>query len=274
MTYLKCHRYLLIESIESIKNFTDPYANCSPAFHLAGLGLGSGEYLSARGMGSLSELHHAAVAAAAAAAAGSLASTDFHFSLDGNGRLNSPGGGRTGSLRASMSRKRALSASPYSDSFDINSMIRFSPNSLVTLMNGSRTSSTASGSYGHLSAGAISPMAHAHSAMAPHLQQLQAHLLRASAGLLHPAMTQQQAAAAAAAAAAANYSMGHAASAALGLTEVCGNSKELTLACASQASTPTSTIISATPDEGVHKAIGSGSNKVSLALVTDHGAII
>lgn len=49
-------------------------------------------------------------------------------------------------------RKRALSASPYSDMFDINSMIRFSPNSLVSFMNGSRSSS-ASGSYGHLSAG-------------------------------------------------------------------------------------------------------------------------
>ena len=51
-------------------------------------------------------------------------------------------------------RKRALSASPYSDMFDINSMIRFSPNSLVSFMNGSRSSS-ASGSYGHLSAGKL-----------------------------------------------------------------------------------------------------------------------
>ncbi|XP_043071814.1 transcriptional activator cubitus interruptus [Drosophila grimshawi] len=221
-------------------SYHDPYANCSPAFHLAGLGLGSGEYLSARGMGSLNELHHAAVAAAAAAAAGSLASTDFHFSLDGNGRLSSPrAGGAGGSMRASVSRKRALSSSPYSDSFDINSMIRFSPNSLAaTLMNGgSRGSSAASGSYGHLAA---SPIAHAHSAMAPHLQQLQAHLLRASAGLLHP-MTPQQAAAAA------TYSMSHVASAAaLGLTDVALKSKELAdgLANVSQASTPTSTLIS------------------------------
>lgn len=50
-------------------------------------------------------------------------------------------------------RKRALSNSPYlSDSLDLSSMIRFSPNSLVSYMNGSRSSS-ASGSYGHLSAG-------------------------------------------------------------------------------------------------------------------------
>ena len=49
-------------------------------------------------------------------------------------------------------RKRAHSASPYSDLFDLNLMIRFSPNSLVSFMNGSRSSS-ASGSYGHLSAG-------------------------------------------------------------------------------------------------------------------------
>ena len=46
-------------------------------------------------------------------------------------------------------RKRALSASPYSD-LDLNTMIRYSPTSL--LLTGSRSSST-SGSYGHLSAG-------------------------------------------------------------------------------------------------------------------------
>lgn len=68
-------------------------------------------------------------------------------------------GARFGSPRASVNRqqgrKRALSCSPYSDSFDLNSMIRFSPNSLVSLVNGSRGSSapSASGSYGHLSAG-------------------------------------------------------------------------------------------------------------------------
>ncbi|KAH8403955.1 hypothetical protein KR215_006910, partial [Drosophila sulfurigaster] len=223
-------------------SYHDPYANCSPAFHLAGLGLGSGDYLGSRGgMGSLSDLHHAAVAAAAAAAAGSLASTDFHFSVDGS---RPPGGG---SIRASVSRKRALSSSPYSDSFDISSMIRFSPNSLATLMNGSRASSAASGgSYGHLSAGTISPMTH----MSPHLQQLQAHLLRASAGLLQPAITPQQAAAAA------SYSMSHVA---LGLTEpVSANSKELTLGgSTSQTSTPTSTIISATLDETTVKPNGS-----------------
>lgn len=94
-------------------------------------------------------------------------------------RLNSPRPG--GSLR--QSRKRALSSSPYSDSFDINSMIRFSPNSLASIVNGSRSSS-ASGSYGHLSAGAISPALSAvHPSM--HLQQLQAHLIR-SAGTLLP----------------------------------------------------------------------------------------
>ena len=62
---------------------------------------------------------------------------------------------RTPSSAASLhfGRKRALSASPYSDMFDINQMIRFSPNSLMnSLMSGSRSSS-ASGSYGHLSAG-------------------------------------------------------------------------------------------------------------------------
>lgn len=61
-------------------------------------------------------------------------------------------------------------------------MIRFSPNSLA-LVNASRSSS-ASGSYGHLSAGTMSPSLGMHNGMAPHLQQLQAHLLRG--GLLHP----------------------------------------------------------------------------------------
>ncbi|KAG5884381.1 hypothetical protein JTB14_026482 [Gonioctena quinquepunctata] len=125
-----------------------------------GLGL-SPEYLSARG---LTELHPAST----------LASSEFPFSIDGS-RLNSP---RPGSIRAS--RKRALSSSPYSDSFDINSMIRFSPNSLASIVNGSRSSS-ASGSYGHLSAGAISPALGMHPM---HLQQLQAHLMRSSGSLL------------------------------------------------------------------------------------------
>ncbi|XP_038602139.1 zinc finger protein GLI2 isoform X1 [Tachyglossus aculeatus] len=57
-----------------------------------------------------------------------------------------------------LSRKRALSISPLSDaSIDLQTMIRTSPNSLVAYINNSRSSSAASGSYGHLSAGAISP---------------------------------------------------------------------------------------------------------------------
>uniref|UniRef100_A0A8C6W5Y7 GLI-Kruppel family member GLI2 n=1 Tax=Nannospalax galili TaxID=1026970 RepID=A0A8C6W5Y7_NANGA len=57
-----------------------------------------------------------------------------------------------------LSRKRALSISPLSDaSLDLQRMIRTSPNSLVAYINNSRSSSAASGSYGHLSAGALSP---------------------------------------------------------------------------------------------------------------------
>lgn len=107
-------------------------------------------------------------------------------------------GSRLTSPRPRQSRKRALSSSPYSDSFDINSMIRFSPNSLVSLVNGSRSSS-ASGSYGHLSAGALSPALggiHPHGVVSPHhLQSIHAHLLRGSpflpSGLLssqHPSL--------------------------------------------------------------------------------------
>ncbi|XP_075231625.1 transcriptional activator cubitus interruptus isoform X2 [Lycorma delicatula] len=108
-----------------------------------------------------------------------LTNSDFPFSVDGS-RLASP---RPNSVR--QSRKRALSSSPYSDSLDLNSMIRFSPNSLSSRLVVSSRSSSASGSYGHLSAGAISPALGMHPSMAPHLQQLQAHLLR-SGGLLPP----------------------------------------------------------------------------------------
>ncbi|NIG58619.1 zinc finger protein [Pontoporia blainvillei] len=56
-----------------------------------------------------------------------------------------------------LSRKRALSISPLSDaSLDLQRMIRTSPNSLVAYINNSRSSSAASGSYGHLSAGTLS----------------------------------------------------------------------------------------------------------------------
>ena len=65
--------------------------------------------------------------------------------------FRTPTGSASG-FASAAGRKRALSVSPYSDTFDINSMIRFSPNSLVSFVNGSRSSS-ASGSYGHLSAG-------------------------------------------------------------------------------------------------------------------------
>lgn len=110
-------------------------------------------------------------------------------------------GSRLASPRPAIrqSRKRALSSSPYPDSLDLGSMIRFSPNSLVSIMNGSRSSST-SGSYGHLSAGtatcfrcewstfsrsgrvrvagALSPAMGLPPLPAAHLQQLQAHLIR------------------------------------------------------------------------------------------------
>ncbi|KAJ8919640.1 hypothetical protein NQ315_006166 [Exocentrus adspersus] len=139
-----------------------------PVFSSLGL---SREYLSAR---SLTELHPSST----------LASTEFPFSIDGS-RLNSP---RPGASLRGASRKRALSSSPYSDSLDINSMIRFSPNSLASIVNGSRCSSSASaGSYGHLSAGALSPaLVHPAAAAAVHLQQLQAHLMRGSTLPLPP----------------------------------------------------------------------------------------
>ncbi|KAL1518353.1 hypothetical protein ABEB36_001988 [Hypothenemus hampei] len=114
----------------------------STANSIHGLGL-SAEYLNARG---LTELHPSST----------LASSEFPFGLDVSGsRLCSP-------RLARASRKRALSASPYSD-LDLTSVIRFSPSSLASLAAGSRSSSVCSGSLGHLSAanffstGALSP---------------------------------------------------------------------------------------------------------------------
>ncbi|XP_072020884.1 transcriptional activator GLI3-like isoform X2 [Amphiura filiformis] len=90
-----------------------------------------------------------------------------------------------------LSRKRALSISPLSnEAIDINSMIRTSPNSLVAYINNSRSSSTASGSYGHLSAGAAasSPTFGWHPSVTPiaHLQQLQQHILKRGGSVASP----------------------------------------------------------------------------------------
>ncbi|KAM9304788.1 zinc finger protein GLI2 [Gastrophryne carolinensis] len=77
---------------------------------------------------------------------------DYLAPMDVASRFSSP------RLTPRLSRKRVLSISPLSDaSIDLQTMIRTSPNSLVAYINNSRSSSAASGSYGHLSAGAISP---------------------------------------------------------------------------------------------------------------------
>lgn len=90
----------------------------------------------------------------------------------GSGSITLPGSlesSRLTSPRPSIvgkSRKRALSHSPISDYLDIQSLTRSSEGSLqlTPLLHNSRSSSAASGSYGHLSAasfGAVSP-AHQH----------------------------------------------------------------------------------------------------------------
>ncbi|KAF7709439.1 hypothetical protein HF521_016289 [Silurus meridionalis] len=86
----------------------------------------------------------------AAAAAAAVHLPDYMSPVDMS-RFPSP------RLTPRLSRKRALSISPLSDaSIDLQTMIRTSPNSLVAYINNSRSSSTASSSYGHLSVGAIS----------------------------------------------------------------------------------------------------------------------
>ncbi|XP_077562638.1 transcriptional activator cubitus interruptus isoform X2 [Haemaphysalis longicornis] len=125
----------------------------SPLEH-RGLHMDYIQQMAALGQRGLMEFHTASAAV----------TPDIAFSAEGS-RLASPRAGARG-------RKRALSSSPYSETFDIGSMIRLSPNSLVSFMNGSRSSS-ASGSYGHLSAGTLSPaMNMGAPSVASHLQQL------------------------------------------------------------------------------------------------------
>ncbi|XP_072268268.1 transcriptional activator GLI3 isoform X2 [Pyxicephalus adspersus] len=104
-------------------------------------------------------------------------------------------------ITARPSRKRTLSISPLSDhSFDLQTMIRTSPNSLVTILNNSRSSSSASGSYGHLSASAISPaLSFTYPPTPVSLQQMHQHIMNRqhsigsafghSPPLIHPAPT-------------------------------------------------------------------------------------
>uniref|UniRef100_A0A8C4Z4U6 C2H2-type domain-containing protein n=1 Tax=Gadus morhua TaxID=8049 RepID=A0A8C4Z4U6_GADMO len=88
----------------------------------------------------------------AAAGAGNTALHMEYLQAMENSRFPSP------RIPSRPSRKRPLTISPLSEhSFDLQTMIRNSPNSLVTILNNSRSSSSASGSYGHLSAGALSP---------------------------------------------------------------------------------------------------------------------
>ncbi|XP_043939553.1 zinc finger protein GLI1 [Protopterus annectens] len=84
--------------------------------------------------------------------------TGFGLGQFSNEHMSSLEGCRFPSPRNSvkLSKKRALSISPLSDSsIDLQTMIRTSPNSLVAFLN-SRCGSV-NGSYGHLSVGAISP---------------------------------------------------------------------------------------------------------------------
>uniref|UniRef100_A0A8C6MAN6 GLI family zinc finger 2 n=1 Tax=Nothobranchius furzeri TaxID=105023 RepID=A0A8C6MAN6_NOTFU len=95
-------------------------------------------------------------------------------------------------LTPRISRKRALSISPLSDAtIDLHTMIRTSPNSLVAYINNSRSGSTASSSYGHLSVGGLSPpfpFHHPVNSMA--YQQLLSHQRSLSAFGHNPALIQ------------------------------------------------------------------------------------
>ncbi|OQV25825.1 Transcriptional activator GLI3 [Hypsibius exemplaris] len=84
--------------------------------------------------------------------ASSTPSVGLPFSAEGS-RITTP---RPSSL-SRLGRKRPLSISPFGQDFDLNTVIRMSPNSLISGGNGSRCSSSASGTFGHLAAGSMSP---------------------------------------------------------------------------------------------------------------------
>ncbi|KPJ05817.1 Transcriptional activator cubitus interruptus, partial [Papilio xuthus] len=119
----------------------------------------------------------------------------YHIDIPGS-RIASPTRLRLsgGAISASANRKRAVSWSPYSaESLDLAAVIRASPASLAV-----RAPSAAStGSYGHLSAGAISPaLSLSHASLAQQLLARGGGGVLAGGVLLDPA--HQQAAAAAA----------------------------------------------------------------------------
>ncbi|XP_029445397.1 transcriptional activator GLI3 isoform X2 [Rhinatrema bivittatum] len=119
-----------------------PHAGVSPAEYYHQMALLAGQ-----------RSHYADIipAAATAGAGASAIHMEYIHAMESS-RFPSP------RLPARPSRKRTLSISPFSDhSFDLQTMIRTSPNSLVTILNNSRSSSSASGSYGHLAASGMSP---------------------------------------------------------------------------------------------------------------------
>ncbi|XP_060775372.1 zinc finger protein GLI1 isoform X2 [Neoarius graeffei] len=83
----------------------------------------------------------------------------FPHNQSGPDHMGSGDGSRFSTPRSilKLSKKRALSISPLSDtSVDLQTVIRTSPNSLVAFVN-SRCGQNAASSYGHLSVGALSP---------------------------------------------------------------------------------------------------------------------
>nr|XP_057915530.1 transcriptional activator GLI3 [Doryrhamphus excisus]XP_057915531.1 transcriptional activator GLI3 [Doryrhamphus excisus]XP_057915532.1 transcriptional activator GLI3 [Doryrhamphus excisus]XP_057915533.1 transcriptional activator GLI3 [Doryrhamphus excisus] len=126
-----------------------PHAGLTPAEYYHQMALLAG-HRSPYSADLLPSVASSAAAAAAASGAGAL-HMEYLQAMDSS-RFPSP------RLPSRPSRKRPLPISPLSEhSFDLQTMIRNSPNSLVTMLNNSRSSSSTSGSYGHLSAGAISP---------------------------------------------------------------------------------------------------------------------
>uniref|UniRef100_A0A670JK96 GLI family zinc finger 3 n=1 Tax=Podarcis muralis TaxID=64176 RepID=A0A670JK96_PODMU len=173
----------MISAARGLSPTDAPHAGVSPAEYYHQMALLAGQ-----------RSPYADILPSAATAGASALHMEYLHAMD-SARFPSP------RLPSRPSRKRTLSLSPLSDhSFDLQTMIRTSPNSLVTILNNSRSSSSASGSYGHLSASAISPaLSFAYPPTPVSLQQMHQQILSRqqslgsafghSPPLIHPAPT-------------------------------------------------------------------------------------
>ncbi|CAB3386201.1 Hypothetical predicted protein [Cloeon dipterum] len=110
-------------------------------------------------------------------------SAEYQFNLNLEASLQAAGSRLPSPRHRGRKRPLSASASSFSDAMDISNMIRMSPNALYSFAS---RSTSASGSYGHLSAGTLSPALMHPTVVSPHHHLQALHLLRTSPFLMHP----------------------------------------------------------------------------------------